>query len=208
MGTSRPVTAQPPVIGLVGGIGSGKSMLASCLGELGCVVVDADVIAHDVLQTEIVRSEIEAWWGSAVFLEDGTINRAAVGRIVFADVAARLRLEALVHPLVKQACRQAIDAADSSSRAVILDAPLLLEAGLDAWCDTLVFVDAPDASRRERVHARSGWESEEWALREQSQIALDEKRLRSDHVLVNAEDSIALRQQAASLLDQLYPRSD
>lgn len=202
------MTARPLVIGLVGGIGSGKSTLASCLGELGCVVVDADVIAHEVLQTESVRSEIEAWWGSAVLQEDGTLNRAAVGRIVFTDVAARLQLEALVHPLVKQACRKEIDAADASSRAVILDAPLLLEVGLDAWCDTIVFIEAPDASRRDRVHARSGWESEEWALREQSQIALDEKRLRSDHVLVNAEDSIVLRQQAASLLNQLHPRSD
>ena len=202
------MTARPLVIGLVGGIGSGKSTLASCFRELGCAVVDADVIAHEVLQTGSVRSEIEAWWGSAVLQEDGTLNRAAVGRIVFTDVAARLQLEALVHPLVKQACRKEIDAADASSRAVILDAPLLLEVGLDAWCDTIVFIEAPDASRRDRVHARSGWESEEWAMREQSQIALDEKRLRSDHVLVNAEDSIVLRQQAASLLNQLHPRSD
>ncbi|MDG1838196.1 MAG: dephospho-CoA kinase [Phycisphaerales bacterium] len=202
------MTAQPLVIGLVGGIGSGKSTFASCLGELGCVVVDADAIAHDVLQTEDVRSEIEAWWGSAVLDADGTIDRAAVGRIVFADVAEKLRLEALVHPLIQRACREVIDAADSSSRAVILDAPLLLEVGLDAWCDIVVFIEAPDTARRDRVHARSGWGSEEWAMREQSQIALDEKRLRSDHVLVNADDSTVLRQQAASLLNQLHPRSD
>jgi dephospho-CoA kinase len=196
------------VIGLVGGIGSGKSTLAACLVELGCVLIDADAIAHELLQTEAVRGELVSWWGPQVCGDDGGIDRAAVAKIVFADGAERGRLESLIHPLVKQACREAIDQADQADRGVVLDAPLLIEAGLEAWCDVLVFVDAPAAARLERARARSGWDGHETARREQLQIPLDEKRRRSDHVIVNAEDPTALRRQAAGLLDQLYPRSD
>ncbi len=202
------MTDRPAVVGLAGGIGSGKSLLASAMESLGCIVVDADAVAHEVLDRPEVRETLVGWWGRDVVGADGAVDRHAIAKIVFADEHERLRLESVIHPLVKEACRGRIGRAEPASGLVILDAPLLFEAGLDAWCDVVIFVDSPESAMRARTAANRGWSADEYHARSQVQMPLDAKRSRSDHVVVNAEDPAALRRQAAGLLDRLKPRTD
>ncbi len=202
------MTHGPMVIGLVGGIGAGKSTVADCLAEAGCEVVRADRIAHKVLGRPEVIARLVAMWGDAVLDHHGAIDRGRLAGIALHDTRERGRLEALLHPLIKESCRQAIASVDPTVRAVILDAPLLLEAGLGDWCDHIVFIDAPEGARHARAEARHGWIAGEAARREALQMPLDEKRRKSDHVLVNAEDRASIRRQLAGLLDRLHPRTD
>jgi len=196
------------VIGLVGGIGAGKSEVAAEMQTAGWCVVDADRVARDVLETPEVIAEVRALFGSGVMSEDGMVDPESLARVVFGDDAARLRLEAIAHPRIEAACVAAIDAAIEAGRSVVLDAPLLIESGLGARCDRIVFVDAPDDVRHARADARSGWPPGEAARRESFQMALDGKRKRSHYVLVNAEDRASLQRQIAELLNRLSPRND
>jgi dephospho-CoA kinase len=174
-----------PVVGLVGGIGAGKSAVAKVFAELGYLVLDADADARAVLTRPEVIARLVEWWGPRVLAADGTIDRKAVGDIVFADPAERRRLEEVVHPLVKADRTQAIRRAHAQLRSgVIIDAPLLFEAGSDADCDFVLFVDAPGPAREARVKAR-GWDPTELAKREAAQLPLDQKRARSSRHSAN-----------------------
>lgn len=189
--------AQPrslPVIGLCGGIGAGKSAVAAILADLGCLVIDSDQRARAALDRPDVRDQLVAWWGDDVLAPDGRIDRSRVARIIFSDPQQRARLEALVHPIVRQdrAAMIAEAAAVSGNaparfRAVVIDAPLLFEAGLDRECDTILFVDAPAEQRLRRVQASRGWSADELARREAAQWPLERKRAASGHVVNNAD---------------------
>ena len=176
----------PAVIGLAGGIGSGKSTVAAAFARRGCIVSDSDRQTDVALARQDVRDTLSAWWGPGVLTPEGAVDRRAVARIVFADPEQRRRLEGLIHPLVRQS-REALIAQAAAARApaVIVDAPLLFEAGLDADCDAVVYVEAPRALRLERVRER-GWDEAELDRREKAQWPLEQKRHRSDHVVVNA----------------------
>src|SRR4051794_35055899 len=142
-----------PIIGIAGGIGSGKSFVARLFGELGCLVIDSDAQVTAAYRDPAVREAIRRWWGDEVFFPDGEINRAVVGRKVFSDEAQRKRLEGLIHPWVAEARRRQMrDAADDPQvLAYVWDTPLLLEAGLGPQCDAIVFVDALPEQRLGRV---------------------------------------------------------
>lgn len=171
----------PPVVGLVGGIGSGKTHVAQALRARGAVVVDADAICHDALERPSVRSQILERFGSVVD-SHGRIHRPAL-RAVFADDDALRDLEAILHPIVRREALAAIRRATTDEAPlVVIDAPLLLESGMDALCDQIVYIDAPDEVRRSRV-AHRGWDDGELARREAHQLPLDEKRRRADRVV-------------------------
>lgn len=177
--------ARPIVIGLAGGIGAGKSAAAGALASLGCLVLDADREAKAALRRPDVRDALVGWWGASVLDAAGAIDPPAVARIVFADEAQRKRLEALVHPIVVRAHDESIaDAARRAVGCVVIDAPLLFEAGLDTRCDAVIFIDAPPEERRRRAATR-GWGPGELDLRENSQMPLEIKRRRADYVVVN-----------------------
>lgn len=197
------VTA-PTVIGLAGGIGSGKSAVAAILREQGCVVSDSDHAARTVLEEEDVRDTIREWWGPEMLGEGGKIDRTALGRLVFSDVTALRRLEGLLHPRI-EAIRRAEFAAALDPRAFVIDAPLLFETGLNEACDQIVFVEAPFAARLERVAGR-GWGESELSRREALQWPLDQKRDRADHVLANDGSHALLSDRTRNLLDLLAPR--
>lgn len=190
-----------PVIGLVGGIGAGKSAVASAFAGLGCVVADSDREVRAALdRPEIVR-EIGSWWGGRVINEDGTVNRREVAAIVFADVEERRRLESLLHPLVHAARVEVIRRASADgARAVIVDAPLLFEAGVDRECDAVVFVEASREVRARRVKESRGWDVDELARRESTQMPIEEKRSRSGYVIVNEGGFDEIRPQAERVL--------
>lgn len=192
-----------PIIGLAGGVGAGKSSVAAILAELGCVVCNADELARQALRDPAIRATLVGWWGREVLDEAGQIDRAAVAAIVFDRPEELKRLELVVHPWV-QARRQALfREAPADACALVIDAPLLFEAGLDAECDAVIFVDADRVTRLARVAAGRGWDPAELGKREDSQLPLDEKRARSDYVISNNGDLQALAEQVHRTLNEI-----
>lgn len=196
-----------PVIGLAGGIGSGKSTVAAAFARLGCHVIDSDQRVREALDRPEVRERLVEWWGSRVLNTMGRIDRSKVADIIFQDPAQRARLEGLVHPIVRQERARMIDeAARFWARAVIVDAPLLFEAGVDSECDAVVFVDAPRAERLRRVNTR-GWTEAEFDRRESAQLSLEEKRSRSQFVVQNSGSTADIDTQVSWILEQVRERT-
>ena len=192
-----------PVIGLAGAIGAGKSEVGRLLAEAGCLVSDSDALAREVLgEPETVRT-LSAWWGPGILDPAGRIDRSAVARIVFADPDARRRLEAFVHPRIHARREASFAAAPAGTPALVIDAPLLFESGLDRSCDHVVFVEADRATRLRRVRESRGWEEGELSRREASQWPLDRKRDLADSVLVNDADLASLRTKVLTLLGRI-----
>jgi dephospho-CoA kinase len=178
------------VIGILGGVASGKSLVAGELARLGAGLLDADRAAHEVLRMPEIQEAIRRRWGSAVFTADGRIDRARLARIVFAappkGPRERRYLEQLTHPAIGRLLAREAERLEASGRAAaVLDAPLLMEAGWDKLCETLVFVDAPRGVRLARALQR-GWSEADFAAREGAQESLDAKRERADVVLDNS----------------------
>jgi dephospho-CoA kinase len=185
MSVARAARANVHVIGLVGGIGSGKSTVAEELEMLGCVVVDSDRSAREILTRPEIKGILTGWWGAGILDGDGNVDRREVARIVFAEPAERERLEGVVHPLIRQERDELIDRiGEAGGGVVVVDAPLLFEAGVDKECEAVVFVDAPREVRAARV-SRRGWDAQELGRREAAQMPLDEKKRRSTYVVVN-----------------------
>jgi len=194
----------PVVIGLAGGIGSGKSAAAEEFAALGCVVSDSDKLAREALDRPEVRDELVSWWGEEILNAEGRVDRKAVAEIVFKDTSRRERLERLVHPIVRASRDELIKTARSvGAPAVIVDAPLLFEAGLDADCDAVVFVDASIEIRLARVVRSRGWDADELARRESAQWSIEQKCDRSDHVVENAGDRGDLRAAVSAILERI-----
>ena len=191
-----------PVIGLIGAIGAGKSTVAALMGSHGGFVVDADKIGHGVLDEPAVRDELVGRWGAGILRDDGSVNRRAVGAIVFADPADRKVLEATVFPRIHEREREqfVLADADPAARFIVLDAAVLVEAGRLDVCKKLVFVDAPREDRLKRLAARSGWTDEELTRREAAQLPLAEKRRLADATLDNDGDAAELRDAVTALL--------
>ena len=195
--------APPPIIGLAGGIGSGKSTVAGILRDLGCVVCDSDGLARQALRDPQIKTCIIGQWGEDLLDDDGEIGRAALARIVFADPAQRKTLERLTHPWIEERRRKQFANAPPGTPALVIDAPLLFEAGLDAQCDAVLFVEALPDVRLQRVVQNRGWDAGELAKRELSQLPLDVKRQRADHVITNDGDMQELAAQVGRVLRQI-----
>jgi dephospho-CoA kinase len=178
------------IIGLLGGVASGKSQVARLFRRQGAEVLDADMVGHEVLRMPNVREAIRHHFGAAVFGPDGQVNRPALGRIVFStspNAPQELAvLEALTHPHIRRQLRgQADRMLADGVPVVILDAPVLLKAGWNDLCDALVFVDCPEPVRRARAVAR-GWTPEDFAAREGAQASVESKRALADFVVDNS----------------------
>ncbi len=179
------------VIGVVGGVASGKSLVTKQLEELGAGVLDADWAGHKVLESPAVRRAARRRWGERVFDADGHLDRKALAAVVFGpapDGPRELKyLEELTHPRIgKLLARRAAQLAQQGKvPALVLDAPLLLEAGWEKMCDRIVFVDAPREVRLARALAR-GWNEAQFAARENAQKSLDQKRMRADVIIDNS----------------------
>jgi dephospho-CoA kinase len=192
-----------PVIGLIGGIGAGKSAVAAAFARRGGVVLGGDEIAHQALRDPEVRGRIVERWGADLLDDKEEIQRRKLGAIVFADPKELRALEALVHPWVKERIAREVARlqADAAAAFVVLDAAVMLEAGWNHVCDRLVFVDAPRSQRVQRVAAR-GWSEEEMKRREAAQLPLTEKAARADYVLNNSTTLEHLQRQVDHLLRQ------
>jgi dephospho-CoA kinase len=205
----RHVYAGKPILGIAGGIGSGKSTVARFLGELGCFVVDSDELARQAHGRPEVVQTVQGWWGKDVILPDGRLDRKAVARRVFRDQKDRQKFEALLHPLVNQARDEAMARAAAQNPkipAFVWDSPLLFETGLNTRCDVVIFVETPLEQRLARVRESRGWDAAELARRENLQWPLDKKREISDYVLVNTADADYARSQVEEVLSRTLAR--
>lgn len=176
-----------PVVGLIGSIGAGKSAAAKALAVHGGFVVDADKLGHEAMLRPGVIASITRRWGNGVLKLDGTVNRRALAGIVFTDATARKDLEAIMFPAITQMMRERMANAqdDSSVRFIVIDAPVLLEAGWKGECSKLLVIDAPRAVRLARVKERNGWTDAELAAREAAQMPMEQKKAMADAVVMN-----------------------
>jgi dephospho-CoA kinase len=198
--------AGKPIIGLVGGIGSGKSFVAQIFADEGCMVIDSDQAVGEAYQRTEVREKLRQWWGGQVLLPNGQVNRKEIASRIFNDEQQRRRLEALIHPIVAQLRDEQMQrgAKDASVRAYVWDTPLLLEAGLAGQCDAIVYVDAPEAERIERVRRTRGWDEAELHRREKLQMPLDKKLDMANDIVRNtagADDEV--RNQVRKVLSRI-----
>jgi dephospho-CoA kinase len=194
-----------PIIGLCGGVGAGKTLVACEFRLLGGLVIDSDRLNHEVLRRPEVVATLREWWGDAAIGVDGIPDRQRVAEVIFKDAEQRRRLESLVHPLIAELRGDIIkrSSADPTVRAIILDSPLLFESNLDRLCHAVVFVEASEEQRLQRLQRTRGWELGELRRREGSQMPLTEKRSRSQYVIHNDESIEQLRSQAKDVFEQI-----
>ncbi len=190
------------LVGLVGGIGSGKSSVAAALRQHGGWIIDADQLGHQALLEPTIRAAIEQRWGRAVLDEAGAVDRRKLAALVFTHAEERKALETLVHPWIGQAIRAAAENAlnDPACRFVVLDAAIMLEAGWSEVCDKLIYVQSPPEQRLQRVTRQRGWTAQDMQKRESAQLPLTEKAARADHILENTGSFEQLHQQVEELL--------
>jgi dephospho-CoA kinase len=199
--------AKPRIVGILGGIASGKSLAAAQLVKLGAGLLDADAAGHEVLKRDDVRQAIRVRWGDAVFDAAGHVVRPALARLVFADSpkgrADLEHLEQITHPLIGELLQaRAAEMAVAGVPLIVLDAPVMLKAGWDKLCDKILFIDAPRDQRLARALSR-GWTEAEFAAREARQEPVDEKRRRADFVVDNSHSPEGMNSQISRLWPQL-----
>lgn len=194
--------AGKPIIGLVGGIGSGKSFVARLFGEQGCLVIDSDALSREAHADLKVLANLRQIAGEEVVV-GGKLDRRALARFIFSDDAVRQRVEQVLHPWIERRRLQQMQAVagDPNVRAYVWDSPLLVETGLDAQCDHVVFVDAPRDVRLARVQASRGWTDDQLRAREARQVPPERKRERADAVLDGTADASTIRRDIARLLE-------
>jgi dephospho-CoA kinase len=196
------------LVGLTGGIGSGKSTVARMLADRGAVVLDADAYARDAVAagTPGLRAVVERF-GEEVLDPGGGLDRGALAAIVFADGEARRDLEAIVHPEVRRRLVQAIEAHAGTDGVVIIDSPLVVEAGQGGSVQLLVVVTAPEQAQLERLAAGRGMSEDEVRARMAAQMPVEEKAAIADVVLDNGGDLIELERQVERLWRDLEARA-
>ncbi len=189
------------VLGLTGSIGMGKSATAAMFRELGVPVHDADLAVHALYRGRAVPP-IAALFPDAV--RDGVVDRTRLGPIVLADPAALRRLEAIVHPMVREEETAFLDAARREGAALaVLDVPLLYETGGETRCDAVAVVSAPAGIQAERVLARPGMDAAKFAAILAKQVSDAEKRRRADFVVDTSRGFDAARAQVRDIIDAM-----
>ena len=174
-------------IGLTGGIASGKSTVGAMLRQMGAVVIDTDLIAHEVTAPGSgAVMEMSRRYGSDIVKDDGSLRRDVVGKIVFSDPVEKKWLESLLHPLIRaEAEKQAQAAFEAGQKVVVLDVPLLFESGWNGQVDEIWTVYVPREIQEVRLQRRDGYTESEIADRLASQWPIDEKAKRADVVIDN-----------------------
>lgn len=194
-------------VGLTGGIASGKSTVSAILAELGAVVIDADLIAREVVArgTPGLAAVVEEF-GPGLLTPDGALDRPAMGALVFGDASARKRLEAIVHPLVHRRSAELEEAAPSDA-VVVHDIPLLAEVGRAGQFDAVIVVDAPTEVQVDRMVGDRGWTREEAESRIAAQATREERRAIATHVVDNTGSLDDLRRRVEEVYAELAART-
>ena len=198
---------RPYIIGLTGGIGTGKSEAAKFLASLGAVHLDADAISHELTKPGGEALEpIRAEFGEGVFREDGTLDRQALAQITFSDPARKRALEG-IHPRIQRDIMRGIDrAAEEGAKVVILDVPLLFETGMDALCDETWVLSADAETQVARVMMRDRVERELVEARIQNQMPAEEKEKLATQVIPTERPMEKTQAELAALYQQVLKR--
>lgn len=193
-------------VGLTGGVASGKSTVSAMLAELGAVVIDADLLAREVVARGTPGlTAVVAEFGDELLTPDGDLDRPAMGRLVFGDEDARRKLEAIVHPLVFE---RIVDLEEHAAETdvVVHDIPLLAEGGRAGSFDAVVVVDTPRELQLERMVRDRGWTREDAEARIAAQATRDERLAIATHVIENAGTREDLRTRVAEVYAELVER--
>jgi len=202
------------LVGLTGGIATGKSTVSEILRQLGCEIIDADRLARDVVEPEQPAwKQIVAEFGGGVVTAEGALDRKKLGAIVFADPERRKRLEAITHPAIRARFQARLDelAAQGFAGIVVFDAPVMIESGNYKNMDRLVVVVTDDATQAGRLQERDGTDEAEGRRKIASQMPLAEKAKLADYVIDNSGDREAtaaeVRRVFAALMADLQARA-
>jgi dephospho-CoA kinase len=192
------------IVGVLGGIGSGKTLVAAELVKHGGYLITGDALGHEALRQPDIKEKVLRRWGRDLLDAEGEIQRRSLAHKVFADPKELRALEGLVFPWIGKRIKEEIAKARSAATAplIVLDAAVMMEAGWDKNCDRVIFVDAPRAVRLERLRTQRGWSAEEVLARENSQLPADDKRRRADAVIDNAATPAQVGEQVRTLLRQ------
>ncbi len=194
-----------PIIGLLGGMCSGKSTVAAEFAKLGAGVIDADAIAHELLDDKKVRMKVIRLFGKDILDDKGRISRQKLASRVFGGAARLSALTDALHPLVLAMVEQQIGAFNRQRavKAIVLDMPLLAEIGWERRCDRLIFVDCKARLRLERARKSGFFDADQVKLRENLQISLDKKKRIADNIVDNNSDLSGLSKQIAGLFSSI-----
>ena len=191
------------IIGLTGGIGTGKSTVSRFLTEQNFAIVDADLISRQVVEPGMpLLGELEEAFGSEIINEDGSLNRKGLAAIVFNDVEKKKLMDSIMHKEILAEMRRVMEEfqQQNTHQGIIIDAPLLFEIGLEKWCGQVWLVTADMDVRIQRVCERDNAKPEEVEARIRNQMSDDEKRKLSDEILDNSGSLESLHKQIAELL--------
>ena len=194
-----------PIIGILGGIGSGKSTVAEEFVKLGCRKIDADKIAHELLDEPVVKEQVVSSLGKAILDSAGKIDRKKLADIAFVDGNKLSAINKIIHPyvfkraeeLIKQYSRQ------NQVKAIVLDMPLLVEIGWDKRCDRLIFVDCKRQLRVARAKKPGFFNKNQHKIRENFQISLDNKHNIADNIIDNNSGFSALAEQVTNIFSYI-----
>jgi len=198
------IIGDKPIIGILGGIGSGKSTIAAEFAKLGCKVIDADKIAHELLDSKTVKEKIVGLFGDVVLDSSGRIEHKKLAGVVFASGDKLESLNRVIHPLVLERAEELIKQYNQQNqvKAIVLDMPLLLEVGWNRRCDRLIFVDCEQKIRAERAKKKD-FDKNQIKIRENFQISLDNKASVADNMVENNSDFSALVRQVADIFSDI-----
>ena len=193
-----------PIIGIIGGIGSGKSTVAAEFAKLGCKVIDADKIAHELLDTKKIKEKITSLFGKYVLDSAGNIEHKRLANVVFNDPNKLKLLNETIHPLVLRSAEELIELYNRQNhvKAIVLDMPLLVEVGWAERCDKLIFVDCKEKIRAKRAE-KMGFDKNQLKIRENFQISLDKKKKLADNTVENNSDFSAMVRQVADIFSEI-----
>jgi dephospho-CoA kinase len=189
-----------PVIGILGGIGSGKSTVAAEFAKLGCKVINADKIAHELLGEPAVKEKIIGFLGGGVLNSTGEIDHKKLAVVVFADAEKLSLLNGIIHPLVLRKTEELLEKYrhQNQVKAIVLDMPLLVEVGWDKRCNKLIFVNCEKKLRLKRAK-KLGFDENQVKIRENFQISLDNKARVADNTIDNNSDFSVLTRQVKDI---------
>ena len=193
-----------PIIGILGGIGAGKSTVAAEFSKLGCKTINADKIAHELLEKKDVREKVVSFFGRSILDFDGKIDHKKLADVVFSDADKLSLLNGIIHPLVLRKVEFLIEKYNQQNhiKAIVLDMPLLVEVGWVGRCSRIIFIDCDKKLRAERAR-KMGFNENQFKKRENFQISLDNKALLADNTIENNSDFSALVRQVGDIFTDI-----